>query len=56
MPIRIRIVEPQISGIPKIDKTYGEVTEHAVAGPWYPEPHKWYGVAVVKDNLVVKIK
>ena len=27
----------------------------AVEGPWYPEPHKWWGTATIKDGVVVKI-
>lgn len=27
-----------------------------VAGPHYPEPHKWYAEVVVKDGVVVKVK
>lgn len=25
-------------------------------GPHYPEPHKWYAQATLKDGLVVKVK
>jgi hypothetical protein len=25
-------------------------------GPHYPEPHKWYAQATVKNGLVVKVK
>ena len=25
-------------------------------GPHYPEPHKWYARAVVKDGVVISIK
>ena len=25
-------------------------------GPHYPEPHRWYAEAVVKDGKVVKVK
>lgn len=25
-------------------------------GPHYPEPHKWYAEAVVKDGKIVKVK
>lgn len=27
-----------------------------VEGPWYPEPHKWYAQATVKDGIVVSVK
>lgn len=33
--------------------TNGQV---AVEGPHYPEPHKWYGTATLKDGKVVKVK
>ena len=26
-----------------------------VEGPHYPKPHTWYGQAVIKDGVVVKI-
>lgn len=25
-------------------------------GPHYPEPHRWYAEAVVKDGVIVKVK
>ena len=25
-------------------------------GPHYPEPHRWYAQAIVKDGIVVKVK
>ena len=25
-------------------------------GPHYPEPHKWYAVATVKDGYITKVK
>ena len=24
-------------------------------GPHYPEPHKWYATAVIKDSIIVKV-
>ncbi len=27
----------------------------AVCGPWYPQPHKWYGTATIKDGKITKI-
>lgn len=24
-------------------------------GPWYPEPHRWYAQAQVKDGKIVKV-
>lgn len=26
-----------------------------IEGPHYPEPHKWYGKAVIKDGKVIKV-
>ena len=26
----------------------------ALEGPHYPEPHKWYASAIVKDGIIVK--
>ena len=34
-------------------KTDGVV---ALEGPHYPEPHKWYASATIKDGIVVKVK
>jgi hypothetical protein len=31
----------------------GNVT---LEGPHYPEPHKWYAQATVKDNIIVSVK
>ncbi len=28
----------------------------ALEGPHYPEPHKWYASAVVKNGVVVSVK
>jgi len=28
----------------------------ALEGPHYPQPHKWYASAVVKNGVVVKLK
>jgi hypothetical protein len=25
-------------------------------GPWYPEPHRWYATATVKDGVITKVK
>lgn len=27
-----------------------------LSGPWYPEPHKWYGTGQVKDGKLVSVK
>jgi hypothetical protein len=29
---------------------------HAVEGPHYPKPHRWYATVVVKDSVVVSVK
>jgi len=26
-----------------------------VEGPWYPQPHKWYGQVTLKDGKIVKV-
>ena len=28
----------------------------SLEGPHYPEPHRWYAEAVVKDGIVVSVK
>ena len=30
--------------------------EHAVEGPHFPEAHRWYGVATVKDQKLVSLR
>jgi len=35
--------------VPRDGKVYLE-------GPHYPEPHKWYAEATLKDGVVVKVK
>jgi hypothetical protein len=34
------------------------VGEHTIAleGPHYPEPHRWYASATVRDGVVVKVR
>lgn len=27
----------------------------ALEGPHYPEPHKWYASAILKDGVIVKV-
>jgi hypothetical protein len=55
--IRVNVVEPQISGRSVKSKKFGTVTEHTVAGPWFPQPHSWYGNVRVNDaGLVVEVK
>ena len=27
-----------------------------IEGPHYPEPHRWYASAVIKDSVVVSVK
>ena len=34
-------------------KTDGSV---ALEGPHYPEPHRWYAQAIIKDGVVVSVK
>lgn len=37
----------------------GQVTvsngTETIEGPHYPEPHRWYGKATIKDGLVIKL-
>lgn len=30
--------------------------QHCLEGPHYPEPHRWYAEATIKDGIVVKVK
>lgn len=27
-----------------------------LSGPHYPEPHRWYAQAIVKDGLIISVK
>jgi len=29
---------------------------HCLEGPHYPEPHRWYATATIKDGVVLKVK
>jgi hypothetical protein len=29
--------------------------KETIEGPHYPEPHKWYGQATIKDGIVIKL-
>lgn len=54
--VSICVVEPQISARQVKSKKHGLVTEHTITGPWYPEPHKWYGNARInRDGQIVEI-
>lgn len=35
------------------EPTNGQVT---LEGPHYPEPHKWYAQAIVKDGYIISVK
>ncbi len=35
------------------EPTDGTIT---LEGPHYPEPHRWYAQATVKDGVIVKVK
>ncbi len=35
------------------EPTEGQV---AIEGPHYPEPHRFYGTATLKDGVVIKLK
>jgi hypothetical protein len=30
--------------------------KEAIAGPWYPEPHKWYAQVVITDGKITSVK
>jgi len=34
-------------------KTDGDI---CIEGPHYPEPHRWYAGAVIKDSIIIKLK
>jgi hypothetical protein len=39
---------------PEASSTYTGVAY--LEGPHYPEPHRWYAEATLKDGIVVKVK
>ena len=51
----ITVYQPNdMFGRPEASPTYtGSVT---LEGPWYPEPHKWYGTGQVVNGRLVNIK
>lgn len=46
-------VLPTVAGIGNSGVTEGTVY---LEGPHYPEPHKWYAQATLKDGKVVSVK
>lgn len=30
--------------------------EVSIEGPHYPEPHKWYASATIKDGVIIKVR
>ena len=30
--------------------------EHAIEGPHYPQPHRWYAIAILKDGIIQSIR
>jgi hypothetical protein len=51
--VEVTVYQPNggMTGAP--EPTQGAV---GVEGPWYPQPHRWYGTATLKDGVVVKVK
>ncbi len=45
----VSVYAPGIGIIPENGTTYLE-------GPHYPEPHKWYAVATMKDGKLISVK
>ncbi len=46
---RVEVFAPGLGTIPENGQTYLE-------GPHYPEPHRWYAVATMKDGKLVKVQ
>ena len=46
----VRVYQP--GGI-SLGETDGSV---CIEGPHFPEPHRWYASAVIKDSVVVSVK
>lgn len=52
--VTMRVFQPNcMFGEVTNDMVNGTVT---VEGPHYPQPHRWYGQATVKNGIVVAIK
>lgn len=47
--VRVTAFEPGLGTLP----TEGTVT---LEGPHYPQPHRWYGRAVIRNGVVVSVK
>jgi len=46
--VSIRVFQPG----PFPGKTDGRI---CLEGPHYPEPHKWYASAEIKDSIIIKV-
>lgn len=43
----VRVFEPGLGSVPQRGKV-------CLEGPHYPEPHRWYATAEVRDGFIVK--
>lgn len=46
---QVGVHQPGVGSIDPNGKVYLE-------GPWYPQPHRWYGVGYLKDGKLVSFK
>lgn len=49
--IKVRCYNPGLGG--DLSNFTGQVT---LEGPHYPQPHRWYAQAELKDGVIVKVK
>jgi hypothetical protein len=49
--IEVKCFQPRLG--PDLSNFTGFV---ALEGPHYPEPHRWYASAQLKDGIVIKVK
>ena len=49
--VEVRCFQPGLG--PDLSEYTGSVT---LEGPHYPEPHRWYAAAQLKNGVVVKVK
>lgn len=49
--IKVRCFQPGLG--PDLSNYTGSVS---LEGPHYPEPHRWYAAAMLKDGIVVSVK
>ena len=47
--VNVAVFQP---GLSQFGKRNGQVS---LEGPHYPEPHKWYAIAIIEDGVIERI-